>query len=194
MTARDKRALLIGAVVVAGAVIMLRGIPWAVSRYETLRSLTFERTAMLARAQDVLAGRDMVRDSLARVVTEIVGLAPQLVDGHTAAEAQASLQALVGLAARRHALKVVRFDPLPDSAVGAFNRVALSGELEGDIAGVARLLRSLESASPLLTVTTLGISAPEPAAQPNQPEVLRIELSVAGYYLPRSPPSEGDAR
>jgi hypothetical protein len=104
---------------------------------------------------------------------------------HSSAEAQASLSALVSLAANRHGLKVARLDPLPDSSAGVFSRVTVHAELEGDVAGLAGLLRAVETSEPLLSVVSLAVSAPDPYARPNTPEVLHLEIDVSGYYMPR---------
>ncbi len=186
MTARDRRALLLGGGAIIGAVLLLRVVPWAVRSVGALRAEAAERVALLSRADEVLAGAPAARDSLARALGDVVALAPKLVDGHTAAEAQASLSGLVSLTASRHALRVVRLDPLPDSAAGAFGRVALHTELEGDIAGLTRFLRTIEVGDPLLTVPALSIQAADPAGRPNVAEQLRIEMTVAGLYLPRA--------
>ncbi|MGH7337526.1 MAG: type II secretion system protein GspM [Myxococcota bacterium] len=181
-----------GGLTIGVAFVALRGVPWMIDRYAAMRTIALERQAMWTRASEVLASREAVRDSLGRVVSEIIGLAPKLIDGTTPAEAQATLAALVGMAAGRQALKVVRLDPLPDSAAGVFHRVALHAELEGDLGGIARLLRVVETATPLLSVTSLTIAAPEPASPPQRPEILRVELQAAGYYLPREARSESE--
>jgi hypothetical protein len=82
----------------------------------------------------------------------------------------------------------VRLDPLPDSVAGAFGRVALHAELEGDVAGLTRFLRTIEVGDPLLTVPALSIQAADPVGRPNTAEQLRIEATVAGLYLPRGAP------
>jgi type II secretory pathway component PulM len=188
VTARDRRALLLGGAATIGAVLLLRVLPWMARSVRELRAEAAERVALLSRADEVLAGAPAARDSLARALGAVVALAPKLVDGHTAAEAQASLSGLVSLTAGRHALRVVRLDPLPDSAAGAFGRVALHAELEGDIAGLTRFLRAIEVGDPLLTLPALSIQAADPAGRPNAPEQLRIEATVAGLYLPRAGP------
>ena len=188
MTLRDRRALLVGGAVVAGALMVLRVLPWTVAVVGGLRERTSQQFVAASRARTVIAGAPAVRDSLARVLNAIVALASQLVDVHSAAEAQASLSALVSLAASRHGLKVARLDPLPDSPAGVFNRVMVHAELEGDVAGLAGLLRAVETSEPLLSVVSLAISAPDPYARPNAPEVLHLEIDVSGFYLPRGSP------
>jgi type II secretory pathway component PulM len=182
MTPRDRRALALGGAAIAAAVVLLRIVPWGFRAVGHLREEAIEQSGTVARARDVLSRTPLVRDSLSAVLAAIVGLAPQLVDGRSAADAQAGLSGLVTLVANRHNLKIVRLEALPDSAVGVFSPVRLHAELEGDVRGAAVLLRSIETGDPLLTVTSLAIAAPDPAATV---EALHIEMDVAGYYLPR---------
>jgi len=185
MTQRDTRALILGGAAVLAAVVVFRVMPWVVRSAVALRTRALEQAATLTRAEEVLAREPQVRDSLAGVLGRIVALAPQLVDGRSGAEAQASLSSLVSLVANRQQVKVVRLDPLPDSSAGAFTRVALHAELEGDVAGLTRLLKAVETGVPLLSVTSLSVTAPDANART---EALRIEMDVAGYYLVRGGP------
>jgi type II secretory pathway component PulM len=188
MNARDRRALTLGGAAILGAVVVFRLLPWTVRSVFALKAEATERVETLGRADDVLRGASAARDSLARALGEVVALAPRLVDGHTAAEAQAALSGVVSLSAGRNALRVLRLDPLPDSATGAFGRVALHAELEGDVAGLTRFLKTVEVGDPLLTVRALSVQAPDPPGRPNVPEQLKIEATVAGLYLPRGAP------
>jgi hypothetical protein len=185
MTPRDRKALLLGAAVVLGAVLLLRVIPWGVRSVLALRTRTLERVETLTRAQDVLAAAPALRDSLTRALGAVVALAPRLVDGRTAAEASASLSALVSMAASRHQVRLVRLDPLPDSAAGVFRRVAVHAELEGDVRGLTRFLRAIETGDPLLTIPTLAVLAPDPLGRVPGPEALRAEVDVTGFFLLR---------
>ena len=182
MTLRDKRALAMGGALVLVAVLVLEVFPWVVRSVVALRSRALAQAATLARAEDVLVREPEVRDSLTQVLSRVVALAPKVVDGKTGAEAQASLSGLVSLVANRQQLKVVRLDPLPDSTAGAFTRVAMHAELEGDVAGLTLFLKAVETGDPLLTVMALSVMAPDPNSRT---EVLRIEMDLAGYYLAR---------
>ena len=190
MTARDRRALVVGAAILCAAILVLRGVPSGAHRLADLRRTVLERQATLARARSVLAGRLAERDSFEHVVAGIVGLAPHLLDGRTAPDAQASLSGLVSLAAGRHAVRVLRLDPVnvADTTSPAFSEVSVHAEVESNISGVLKLIRALETADPVLTITSVQISAPNTTAGPKQPETLHGELTVAGYYLPRGTP------
>jgi hypothetical protein len=167
----------------AGAFVLLRIAPAAIRAVRALHDSAMAQTETLAKVEDLLVREPVVRDSLVDVVRGIVALAPDLVDGETSADAQASLSSLLSLAANRHSLKVVRVDPLPDSAVGVFGTVALHAELEGDLASVTGMVGGLESGAPLLTLTSVAIDAPDPLPHPRSPEALHVALDVQGYYL-----------
>lgn len=186
MTLRDRRALIWGGAAVVGAVLALRLLPWTVRAVAALRAEAAERVQTVARANEVLAGALATRDSLEQTLGAVVALAPRLVDGRSAADAQATLSGLVSLAASQHALRIVRLDPLPDSAGdGVFNRVAVHVELEGDVAGLTRFLGAVERGDPLLTLSVLSVQATDPGGRPNTPESLKIEATITGLYLPR---------
>lgn len=185
MTSRDRRALLLGGGTVVVALFVLRVVPWAIHRIASLREAARARQATAARAAGVLAGGPATRDSLTRILAEIVALAPDLVEGRSSSEAQASLSGVVLLLASRHDLKVLRVDALPDSGVGVFNRVGVHAELEGDVTGLAAIVRSLETGQLLLSIPTLTVTPSDPTSRV---EALRIELDVTGLYLPRGAP------
>ncbi|MGH7612411.1 MAG: type II secretion system protein GspM [Gemmatimonadales bacterium] len=188
MTPRDARAIQLGTAAILGALIVLRGAPAAVRGVAWLHQRAIAQADVAARSRALLAASPATQDSLSGVLRGIVGLAPTLVDGHSAAEAAASLSGMVSHAANRHALKVLRLDPLPDSTAGVFSRVSVHAELEGDVAGAARLLRAIERGAPLLSVTALAVSATDPWSRPGTGEVLRVEMDVTGFYLPRATP------
>jgi len=150
-----------------------------------LRAEAEERVVMVARADEVLAQAPTIRDSLARAFAAIVALAGRFVEGRTPADAQAALADQVSFAAGRHALRVMHLEPLSDSTLGPFSRVALHVELEGDVAGLTQFLKTIETGDPLLTLPALSVQAVDPAGRPNAVEQLKIEATIVGLYLPR---------
>lgn len=186
MKASDRRALVWGGLVVLAAAMVLRILPLSIRAVTSLRVETADRVLTLSRAQEVLEGARATRDSLAQALSSIVALAPRLVDGSSEADAQASLSDFVSFTAGRHAMRIVRLDPLSDStADGLFSQVAVHVELEGDIAGLTRFLGTVETGDPLLTVPALSVQAPDLNGHTNVPEALKIEATIVGFYLPR---------
>jgi type II secretory pathway component PulM len=183
MTARDRRAIVVGAAALAAALFFLRVLPPGLRAAAAWRARASERQEMLARTHGLLATIPHLKDSLAELLPKVVALAPDLVEGRTPAEASAGLTSLVGFGAGRHNLRVVQIDPLPDSVAGAFGLVAVHAELEGDISGLSRLLRVIETGGPLLTVVALSVDVQDRGPRKDGPEALRLELTVAGYYV-----------
>ncbi len=185
MTARERRALVLGGGIVIAAAVLLRVLPWSVRSLAATGGELRERLAMLGEARRLVAGTPALRDLLALALRGFAGLAPEVVEGRTQAEASAGLTSLVTLLAARSPLKVVRLDPMPDSAAGVFRPVTVHGEFEGDVRGLAAFLRAVETGRPLLTVRALSVVAPEPVPRAGAPEALRIEAGITGWYLSR---------
>lgn len=183
LSLRDRRALLGGGGTILTAALLLRGVPAGLAGVQHLRERTAEQVATLARAEAVIVRGHAVRDSLASVIRGIVALAPELVDGESAADAQASLAALLSLSANRHAVKVIHFDALADSAVGVFGRVAMHAELEGDLADITGVIGGIETGEPLLTLANVALETPDPVPHPRMSEVLHASFDIRGFYL-----------
>ncbi len=186
MTQRDRRALMHGGGVVLAALLMLRVLPWTVRRAVGAERDLRARAALLVRARADLADAALLRDSAAALGQALVRLAPELLSGVTPAEAGADLSGRINVAASRNAAKLERVDQVPDSgAAGRLRRVRLRATLESDIRGVVGVLRALELGDGALSVTELRIVALDPNSADRGPEVLRVELTIAGWFLAR---------
>jgi hypothetical protein len=174
-----------GAAVVALGLLVFRVLPWGARAVAGWRTRIQEREETLVRTRRVIAALPRLKDSLADLLPQVVALAPEMTSQGTAADASADLTAAVRLTATRAGLRVVRTDPLPDSSAGALGVVAVHAQLEGDIAGLTRALRMMEIGAPTLTVRALSVDAPTPPARRDAAEALRLELTVAGWYLVR---------
>ncbi len=187
MTARDRRAVLVGATVLA-AVSVLRLAPWGLRTLHAAEQRLESRMAMLVEARALVAAAPSVRESLAVALRSFVDLAPEIIAGRTQAEAAANLTSLVTLLAGQSRLKVVRLTPAQDSVPGVFRPVTAHAEFEGDIAGLAAFLRHVETGRPLLTIRSLSVVAPDPVSRPGAPETLQVEAHVEGWYLAEAAP------
>lgn len=184
MTLRERRALLVGGSVVVAAVIVLRVLPWAVSHVVSARADLHGRATLLAHARQDLAQTTELRDSVARITQAVVALAPKLLTGSTAEEAGADLSARLNLIATRNATTLQRVDVLADSSrVGRLGRARVRAALETDIRGLAGVLRTIAGSDAALTVVELQIVAQDPASTARQPEILKVEATVTGWYL-----------
>jgi len=184
MTARDRRALVIGAAVIGTAVLGLRVVPWAVRRAVTTRAELREQAGLLARGREEITAAPLLRDSAAVLMRALVGLAPQLLGGGTAAEASADLSARVNLAASHAPAKLERVEGLADSAAaGRLGQARVRAVLETDVRGLVAFLRAIEVGDLVLAVEDLSVVVPDPGSTDRVPEVLKVEVTVTGWYL-----------
>jgi len=184
MTPRDRRALLVGGIAVAGAVLGLRVLPWTVRHATGARALLRERATSLARTQEELASLPQLRDSANVLSQALVALAPQVLSGSTAAEAGADLSGRMNLAASRAPAKVERLDPLPDSSgEGRLGRVRVHAALETDVRGLIALIRAIDGGDEVLKLDELHVESPEPGTVQRGPEILKVEITVSGWYI-----------
>ena len=184
MTPRDRRAVAVGGTVVLAAVLVLRVLPWAIGRAFATEQQLIDRAGVLARARADLVDAAGLRDSAAELAQAVVGLAPKLLSGSSPAEARADLSGRINLAASRSAAKLERVEELPDTAVaGWLCRVRLRATLESDIRGFAGVLQGMERGEAALVVSELHVAALDPGSPNRAPEVLRVELTVVGWFL-----------
>jgi len=184
VTPRDRRALLLGGLVVASAVVGLRVVPWSIRRVAEAHAMLRERATLLARARDEMASLPELRDSAASLSQALLALAPHVLSGSTAVEAGADLSGLMNLAAARAPARVERLDPLADSVDdGRLGRVRVHAALETDVRGLVALLRTIDSGDEVLRLDELHVEAPDPSTTPRGPEILKVELTVTGWYI-----------
>lgn len=184
MTSRDRRALLVGGAVVVAAVMLLRVLPWGVRRAVAATGELRERATLLAHARRELARASLLSDSAAWITQALVGLAPKLLSGTSAAEAGADLSAQLNLFASRNAAKLERLDVLPDSIrAGRLGRARAHVALETDVRGLVGFLRAVAAGGAALAVRELRIVAPDPGSSERAPEILKVEATVEGWYV-----------
>jgi type II secretion system (T2SS) protein M len=147
---------------------------------------------LLARSRDEMSTLPILRDSAVVLSQALVALAPQLLSGSSAAEAGADLSGRMNLAAARAPARLVRVDLLPDSSSnGRLAHVKVHASLETDIRGLVALVRAIDDGEEVLKLDALHVEAPEPGASDRGPEMLKVELTITGWYLrPRGPSTE----
>ncbi len=184
MTYRDRRALVVGGFSVALAFLLLRVLPWTVHSALAAEAGLRQRASLLARARADLAEASGLRDSAVQLGHALVGLAPKILSGNSVADAVADLSGRVNLAASRNQAKLERLDPQTDSAVGGrLHRVGLRAAFECDIRGLVGVLQALTFGKAALAVRELRVTAVDAGSADKNPEVLRVEMTVAGWYL-----------
>ena len=188
MTRRDRRALILGGLVIGAAVMALRVLPAGVRHALAARGILRERAALLGGTRAEMTMLPELRDSAAVLSQALVALASQVLSGSTAAEAAADLSGRLNLAAARAPARVERISPLPDSSsAGRLGRVRVQIVLETDVRGLVAVLRSIGVGEEVLKLEVLRVEAPQPTPAIRGPEILKVELTVSGWYIkPRS--------
>ena len=184
MTSRDRRALILGGALVVTAALALRVVPSVIGRAGAAHAALTERAALLARTRDEMSSLPVLRDSAAVLSHALLALATQVLSGSTAAEASADLSGRLNLAAARAPAKLERLDPLPDSlAGGRLGMVRVHAALETDVRGLVALLKSIDAGEEVLRLEESRVEAPDPAMIARGPEILKVEVTVSGWYI-----------
>ena len=170
---------------VFGAVFLLRVLPWGVRSALGAEAGLRERAAVLARTRADLADASILRDSAVDLGRALIGLAPKILSGKTAAEAVADLSGRVNLAASEHWARLERVDPVADlTAAGRLRRVVLRATLECDVRGLIGVLQALEFGKAALGVRELRVTAVDVGSADKSPEVLKVDMMITGWFLP----------
>jgi hypothetical protein len=186
---RERRAALLGLVVIGFGTTVARGIPALVRRQTGARVSLHERTRELSTARQEFRSLPALRDSGRVRRHRLISLAPRILDGGTAPAAGAGLAALVAGSAARAGVQLgsveVRYDSLP---AGYFVPVRVRADAVGSLPGLLRMLTLLEDGPELLSFPAWSITQPNPGGPPELPETLHLELTVEGLSAPEREP------
>jgi hypothetical protein len=182
---RDRRALLLGALVLAPALFFI----WAVKPYlaalESSRDfLSVERAALARERAAVTAaqrnpGMQQLADSLMRAMS------PRLFAGRDDVMATAELVSHLGALAQANDVWLQNATTRP-ATVGTAGVRTLQVALraESDLEGVVRFLRAIENGDKLLQVERLDVSVVQGALPDNGVEPVSISATILGFAIP----------
>ena len=193
---RDRRTLMLGLSVIVLLVLISRVVPaWRGWDADT-RASAAEMAAEAARAEQTVRTLPAALDSLEARRARLVAQGRGVLDGGSIAGSGAALASLVSGAAARAGVQMGSVQVRPDTAsAGTFMRISVRADGTGDLPAVTRMLALLEGAPELLAVRDISITQPNPGGPAEQPEALRVELSVEGLALrePRDAPRDEEA-
>lgn len=170
----------------AGALLLVRTLPPAVAILRAARAALTADRATLAQLQADLDGMDALADTTRQLQARLLALAPALLTGRSAAEAQGDLAGRLTLATDRAGVRLTSTEPVADSLrAGDVARVAVRLRLEGDARGLAATLGALARDPGALSFDALRIVALDPASGDAVAERLRVELVVRGWHQVR---------
>jgi len=189
---RDRRALIRGAGIVVGLLVLGKGIPawrsWVVQAEAAASELaeSADQAAGLSRALPAL------RDSLRVRSTQLNAVSATVVPGASPGSSAATLASLLGVAATDAGVKLGGLEPRADTgeptlgatrargAHSSFVHVSVHGEMTGDIVAITQFLASLEHGPAMLQVRSLSLTQADPAAPTTRMEILHGDLTVVG--------------
>jgi hypothetical protein len=184
MNARDRRALVVGGLIVGVAVLALRVVPRAVATLGREWTALEQSARLLAQSRAEVQGAATLDDTAAVLEQEVLALAPAILTGGTEAEAVADLVHRLTVLTQDRSALIERTDHVPDSLrAGALRRVVVRFTLRADSEGLFDLVREIEGGTVVLPIRHLRVLAPEPLAPATMPERLRAELTVQGWYV-----------
>jgi Type II secretion system (T2SS), protein M subtype b len=187
MRLRRRRMLFIGIGIVTSWT-SLKALPWLVTEWGEARWEVQDQARLLAQHRIEIANEQALAHSAAQVKEAMIALAPRLLAGETSAQAGDALAALLSVVATRSNTKLTSSLPMADSTeAGHLRRVAIHAAFDGDIRGVTSMLRSLSEEETVLIADELRILAADAGGSEGGAEVLRVELTVRGWYLSEKP-------
>jgi len=183
MNRRERRAIAVGAAII-GLTLFVRIAPAAVENVRAWRANGLDAQLTLRRAQEILKGREAVSDSLSEALAQVDALQGKLLRAEDSADAADELTWVISSTAEQAALKITTLRTMSDSESHPLERITAEVQLEGDIRGLSRFLRALETAETILTVNALSVATDDPGAQM---EKLKVLLEVSALYQKSGP-------
>lgn len=185
-TSHDRRVAALGATVIASLLLGFRAAPaWRVWRADA-RALAAEQVAGAARDAALLEAFPTALDSLEAREGRVLGIGPALLTGDSPPDAASNLAALIAEIARASSVRLEVVNSRADSShAEALPRVTADIQATADVAGLAALLRSLESGPLLLAIKHLEVRPQNLAGPADQAEQLFIRLTVEALVLLR---------
>jgi hypothetical protein len=197
LSARDRRAL-----IVAGASVLLV-LLWTLAIHPYLNAVAEAR-------ERLEAARELLRREVQVVVeaqrlpplweagsAELLRVAPRMLSGSSDGAATAALTGYLQAAAQLSRVLITQVEPLPTSHAGhGVTALEVRLRAESDLEGLLSFLEALESGPKLLRLGPLQIRA-SGAGVPyitSGPEVLTLQLTVAGFSLGENLPVNADGR
>jgi hypothetical protein len=188
---RERRAVTAGLSIVLGVLLLLRIIPASVRAILALDGRVEQQRGLLSRIDSDIRESPALEDSASSVLDRFRRLAAQLLPGASDAEAAAEVAHRIEVEAVRAGLRMLETTPVADTTrVVRLHRVSLRAVLDGDLRGLMAALRALERDTVVITVVALRLVANDAAAQEGQPESLRAEILVRGWYSVGNAPAQ----
>jgi hypothetical protein len=182
MSPKDRRAIILGAVVVLPALIFIWGVrPYRAAMTQTRDELETARLA-LSREKAVAAEPRAAPGGQQMTDSALITVKPRLFEGRDDAIASAQLAAYLGTVARRSRVLMQDANTRPStSSDEGIRTLRVEVRAESDIQGVTTFLHNLESGQKLVRVDRLEISRVPGLEDKNGFETLSVAATIAGF-------------
>ena len=188
MSPKDRRAIILGAVIVLPALIFIWGVrPYRTAMAETRDELETARLA-LSREKAAVGSQpdDPGGQKTADSALSMVGT--RLFEGRDDAIASAQLAAYLGSVARKSRVLMQDANTRPSTtSPEGIRTLRVEVRAESDIQGVTTFLHNLESGTKLVRVDRLEISRVPGLEDKNGYETLSIAATIAGFAFNAAP-------
>jgi hypothetical protein len=156
---RERRTVLLGAIVSVVAVVVAFGVVPFVERWSAREQAIDAARDQVARLRYVIEHERELRASVERVDQGLAGTGGRLLTGRTPALAASSLQTLIQGYADQSRVTINRLDVAgaPDTISGALPSIPATLSAIGDIYGMTDLLTLIENGPRLLEITELTV-------------------------------------
>jgi hypothetical protein len=184
ISARDRRVLVLGVVVVTVLLVVGRGVPALLARGTQQRQRAAVVGEQATRAEWSVREADRTRRALAQVRTELATFDSALVSGAVPSAASAALAELVSDAASSADARIASIQLAADTLAArpALARVSARVSVSGDLMSIAQLIQMLEEGPQLLAVRELSVAPSQPGIARGQVETLQAEMLVEGLF------------
>jgi hypothetical protein len=186
MSPKDRRAILLGAVIVLPFLIYLWGVrPYRAALESTRDELETARVA-LSREKAAVAVTSASPGSQRMADSALIIVTPRLFEGRDDAIASAQMAAYLGSIARRSRVLMQDANTRPSTtSPEGIRTLRVEVRAESDIQGVATFLQNLESGQKLVRVDRLEISRVPGLEEKNGFETLSIAATISGFaFMP----------
>ena len=189
MSAKDRRAIILGALIVLPALIFIWGVrPYRAAMAETRDELEIARLA-LSREKAAIAAKPSAPGTERFADSALTLVQPRMFEGRDDAIASAQLAAYLGTVARRSRVLMEDANTRPSTtSPEGIRTLRVEVRAESDIQGVATFLHNLESGQKLVRVDRLEISRVPGLEDKNGFETLSIAATIVGFAFTEGKP------
>lgn len=181
---RDRRALVVGAVILGGGVTIRLGVLPYLRARTTLVQRLHEQEDLLGRELALAREAPNVTRSVAQATSVLARVRPRLLEARDAFYATALLAGDLGEDARRHGVLIEAIESrTPESLGGSLVSIRIDVRGRGDLEGLLRWLHTIESATRFVRVEQLNLARmeTETAADSLDTETLTFAMSIRGF-------------